>query len=298
MLNFILYDLKKTFWGRQVLLCCVILLLICLLDGAVMFYNLRLNYDSYIQQLKKPEQSSEQAADQTEVKVETSTDLPRHPDGSAFTADEFHDYQEEQRQSVTLKNSMDSFFSLIVVIFAISFSLHVSNDFSSGYLKNMLSIRSARKKWLGSKIALSLVLYSLYFILVLFVSLGIVHVVQGGLPATEYGYQLKLFCLGALYILIFAMLILFVLLYTQNKVAAIVFAILTAMGLPVSLVQLLDGLLKTHLKTYLYSQQLLHFQIYPESSLTTLLIIGAVSLLVPYLMNRRRISHMDFVFPQ
>lgn len=126
---------------------------------------------------------------------------------------------------------------MVVIVLA----LFAAKDYATGYLKNLLSLRGMKTKWLASKVVIALVISVLFYLVTLAaavtgsLALGNPAAFDAGLLAGYFGVHIAVD-------LALAASVLLVLTLSQNKTGALVFGMLEAFNLQRALFLLIDAL--------------------------------------------------------
>ncbi len=126
------------------------------------------------------------------------------------------------------------------LMLAIVITLFAAKDYHTGYLKNLLTLRGIKTKWLLSKIVMAL-LASVLLSLATLVSAMVGAMVLGNAPTFDAGLMAGFFGMHLLVDLALAASVLLVLTLSQNKTAALVFGMLEAFNLQRAIYLLLDA---------------------------------------------------------
>lgn len=124
---------------------------------------------------------------------------------------------------------------LVIVV-----TLFAGRDYHTGYLKNLLTLRRIKQKWLLSKVLTALAASALLMLATL-LSAVLGALALGNPPAFEPGRMAGFFGVHAAVDLALAASVLLVLSFTQNKTAALVFGMLEAFNLQRAIYLLADA---------------------------------------------------------
>lgn len=226
MLNYIRADLGRLFRGKSLYIIILALFLLMLTVGLAYEMTTRISYEDYLE----PQEGM--------LKIEPSTQL------SVQSREEYERDQAEQRQQMTgafYLSILSSQPGIFYLAFSLFFSLFLLQDYTRGYLKNILNIPRAKTKWILSKMSLSLLSGLIYLGLMIVLACGL------GLWKTgQLGYSLSdVLAYGAVQLSalvgLSAIQVLLVILF-QQTLPAVLIGVALAMNFQAVVLGLIDNL--------------------------------------------------------
>ena len=290
MLNFIRFDVSKFFKSKAIWMCIFFLTIFLSIVTFVQVKDSGQSYSDY--QLDYQSQEAEIK----EEKDKDATIRVHRELAPLMSEEEFNDLQADLKNSMTISNVFFENYSILTIFAFIFFALFVGNDFSTGYLKNMLAIQGAKWKWVTSKMVVAITFFVIMSLVIL--GFGLVNEVlsQQFLADNPWKDHLILFLPQVLLFMIIMQFAVALILLTQSKVTTIVIATLFGMGLHSQLLNFIGQSIGIDLVSKLYSSQLLSMgQAYHDNYFEVLL-IGLIYLSVLYIFNRWYIYKVDFKF--
>jgi len=281
MLNFIKFDISKlfkmkSFWFTLFLM------------GAVTFGLMMLESSQFSTSYE--EYKEQQTARNEENRKEGLPVFDIMPE------EEFNKTNEDIKNSMTISSNINGIAYLAILAGYIFFAVFVGNDFSSGYLKNMLSIKGAKWKWITSKIFVAIVFAIATFIVGALV--GVAGELKSGqfLQPIDFGNLGIFLGLHILMMIIIMLLNVALILLFQNKGTVTVISTLMGMGLHVQLLSKFGELLNFNIVEKLYSSKYQAMGLVFDGQLTSALITGLITFAILYLFNRWYVYRIDFKF--
>ncbi|MBG9979730.1 hypothetical protein HZY91_01630 [Facklamia sp. DSM 111018] len=283
MLNFIKFDLRKMFRMKGFWLSVLFFIALLGLNLTLDHNQYNMDYDQYYQTQTR---NNEKAAEN---------------EGSGFQI-EIVDEETYNQQQKALKEGMrfDPFilnsFTLTSVVCYIFFGLFVSNDFSSGYLKNILSIGGAKWKWITSKIVVASVLTLCLFILQILGGLVSEIISEQFLSTISFTGILGQLALNILLSILIMLLNITSILLSQSKVTTMIISSLFAMGVHLQLLTQIGKLLNIDIVGQFLSSRLQVMGYDFEGQFLPALLTGLTAFTLLYLFNRWYVYRIDFKF--
>lgn len=281
MLNFIKFDISKllkmkSFWFTLFLMGSLIFALMMLESS-----ELNTSYEDYKkQQIATNEESKKNNLPTFDIKPE----------------EEYNNMNAKIKESMTISSNIPSVAYLAIMAGYIFFAIFVGNDFTSGYLKNMLSIKGAKWKWVTSKIFVAIAFALATFIVGVIVGIASEIRADQFLQPINFAKLAIFFGLHSLMMIIIMMLNVGLMLLIQSKGAVTVISTLMGMGLHVQLLGKLGEVLNFNIIEKLYSSKYQAMGLAFEGQLTNALIAGAITFAILYLFNRFYVYRIDFKF--
>lgn len=281
MLNFIKFDIcklfkMKSFWFTLFLMGAVTFGLMMLESS-----QLNISYEEYKEH---------------QISVNEDSKKEGLPVFDIMPEEEYNKTNEDIKNSMTISSNINSIAYLAILAGYIFFAAFVGNDFSSGYLKNMLSIKGAKWKWITSKIFIAIAFAIATFIVGALV--GVASELKAGqlLQPLNLGNLAIFLGLHILMMVIIMLLNISLILLFQNKGTVTVISTLIGMGLHVQLLSKLGDLLNFNIVEKLYSSKYQAMGLVFDGQLTNALISGIITVAILYLFNRWYVYRIDFKF--
>lgn len=302
MLNFIRFDIAKMFRTRSFY---IIIGIVSVLNLAWVAIALNLGYgQDYSDYRQKYSQHVEQYAAQQEREAQEEGQSDTNslsiafslapPDEELMDEGTYKVVQEEFLKAFRLDRSTIGQLARLTTGAWIFFAIFLGNDFSSGYLKNLLTMEGSRRKWLFSKIITALVFGLVCFVVSLILGVGIAAYAGVLGHPIHYTHLLGEFLLYELYfVLIMAVTSLFVL-FSQSKTVTVILAVLMSVDIFQQGVQAIGSWFHLDLSKYLYSKALAEISFDWTSFPWSVLALAAVYILAIYLINQFKVQRMDF----
>ncbi|UUX34939.1 hypothetical protein [Fundicoccus culcitae] len=289
MLNFIRFDIKKLFLMRGFWIALIIFVLFCGMTLIIDSMDYHATFEDYqTSQTALNEMAENEGSGDIRIEVESTQNL--------LTEEEYLIYKEQLRERMTITDFSLSSYGITIVIAYIFFALFVGNDFSSGYLKNMLALRGAKWKWVTSKIVVAVVFNLVMYLVAL--GFGVLYEISAGqFPAAiNLGHLVLNFLLYSLLFILIMLLNVALLLIFQSKVTIMVVSTLLSMGLHINILNQIGNLTGLDLTSYFYSIRLQNMGMDYQGLIIPALVSGLISFLLLYSFNRWYVYRVDFKF--
>lgn len=293
MINFLRFDFSKL--SRMPAFYIFIFVTFCFFNVMnLVFYSGNQSYEDYKQQY---EQNHQETADDKNQNDNFEFSLNYYDDGQALlTEEEFQIQQDLINQSYafdqTLYTDMMNYMALGIIFFAI----FVANDFSTGYLKNLLSLSGARWKWVCSKIPLALIFGVICLILSVLSGL-MSHVVSINESISINWHDFFIYFVLMEIGLVLGMAgISFIILWTQNKTTTIVIGSIIGMGIYQQVLQVLSRLSGLDFTDLSYASQVGQLGFELDGAIWPVILQGLIGILLLWGLNLYRSHKMDFNF--
>lgn len=260
MLNFIRFDLKKLMSLKSLW---VTLLIFISLLAITSFITVREPHTSYEEYLLVHELESQGMEN-------------RESTSSAMTSEEYESYQQMSIENLNISQFAFENLSAIQIFAHVFFAIYLGMDFSSGYMKNMLALKDAKRSWILSKVFVAIMFSILSFALLL--GMGAIVEVIGGqwLSPIQWGRLGQAFIgVATLNILIISILT-FIVLILQSRVALVVIATLMATGIHHNILNLIGDLIGLDFTPYVFSMQFLQWVMNRTDNYLTILSMGLI----------------------
>lgn len=297
MLSFIRYDFKKLFMMRALPIFFILVLLPTVILSALEYYQgYGQSYDqyevSYEEQLRDHQESQNSDQEMEEDGLHISV---VHP-GEKMDEATYQAAQAEAKESLSLDQSSFDTMIYLAPLAIVFFAIFIGNDFSSGFLKNLLSLKDARRNWVLAKIPTALV----FGLIVLLASLafGLYTHVMAGLAwkNLEWTSLFLQFIMLELYLVITILLANLLALLSQSKSLTIVMGLLIGSGMIHSLLVTIGSYFDLNLNHLFFLRRMEAIGLEADKGFFSLALLGGVYLIILLSLNLIRIKRMDFKF--
>ncbi|AXY26261.1 hypothetical protein CL176_09780 [Suicoccus acidiformans] len=289
MLNFIQFDLKKMVRTRALWVLIGLMVVFTSLSAISDSNALKnSNYEEYKQEtLQRIEKQKESEENNSGIVVSSGPE--EVVDEATYDA-----LMEQTKESLSFEPSTLYMMQNMVMIAWIFFAFFVGNDWSSGYIKNLLTLDGARRNWVTSKIVSGLA----YGVLTLAISLAygaFTHMISGQDAWTvDVGNLASHFLLNEIYIVIAALVVSLAQLLTQSKTATVIVAFFLSSNMMNSIAQLISSWVKVDLTPYLYSVAYRNLGIDIDmAKIWSVVLLGLAYIVVTYALAQVRSRRMD-----
>ena len=296
MLNFIRFDIKKlmkmtAFWIFLLLMLSIPLLASVLgYSGDVSYKEYSENYDRlYETTLENKKKLENGAGGGINIVVSAQpSDLEPKMDEASYEKYRLTEVENARFDKSTATQLVAcSSFSWII------FAIFIANDFSTGYIKNILSIKGARSKYVLSKIWAAVASTCVSFIFAMLYGLGMIFTSKQSILATDWKKLLIVFVLAMIFQLIAMVTTVLIILITQSRTGTIVIGTLLAMGILRQIFALFSDWLNFDLSKILYSAQIQTIDEVLSKQTIIVVVYGLVLVVVFSVLNLLLVRKMD-----
>lgn len=287
MLNFIRFDMKKLFKMKATWVTLLMVAAFMALGTFIEHYSYSQTYEAYETSMTKETKSDNVGVI---VEVQQSNDQP------LMSKEEFQALKEAERKDLSMQKNIIRFFPASMIFVYILIAIFIGNDYSSGYLKNMLAIKGARWKWVTSKLAVAgLIFFMVELIIIGFSYLDARLAGQLG-QAIAWKELLPAIGMHALLVFVIFSLLVTLSLAVQSKTSLIVVATLMGMGLHLQIIRMLDDGLHLKLSDLVFSNKVMAIGQAGSQLNWQTGMMGLGYVLVLYLISRWLVYRIDFKF--
>ena len=292
MLNFIRFDIKKLLRMKATWISLTLLSLLLVFVTCMTYYEVNQPYEDYVERVESFQKSSNERASREGIKVEVQS----NSNGGLMSEEEFEQSKKEELETLTLSNALKEHFGATCIFIYILMAIFIGNDFSSGYLKNMLAIKGAKWKWLTAKLASATFIFILMKLVIFIISYG-GHAYMGRLdqPFSLMDHLVLIIPQWLLYLVIMFFITTISLIF-QSKVSIIVVATLMGAGIHKQLIKLISDSLNIDFTQHLYSVRFFQMGDQFVEHVLPVIGIGVLYLIGLYILNRWLIYRIDFKF--
>lgn len=287
MLNFIRFDMKKLFKMKATWVTLLMVAAFMALGTFIEHYSYSQTYEAYETSMTKETKSDNVVV---VVEVQQSNDQP------LMSKEEFQAMKEAERKDLSMQKNIIRFFPASMIFVYILIAIFIGNDFSSGYLKNMLAIKGARWKWVTSKFAVA----ALIFFMVELIIIGFSYFdakLAGQLgQAIVWKELLSAIGMQAILVLVIFSFLVTLSLILQSKTSIIVIATLMGMGLHLQIIKMLDDGLKLKLSDMVLSNKVMAIGMAGTQLTWQTVAMGLMYILGLYILSRWLVYRIDFKF--
>lgn len=287
MLNFIRFDMKKLFKMKATWVTLLMVAAFMALGTFIEHCSYSQTYEAYETSMTKETKSDNVVV---VVEVQQSNDQP------LMSKEEFQAMKEAERKDLSMQKNIIRFFPASMIFVYILIAIFIGNDFSSGYLKNMLAIKGARWKWVTSKFAVA----ALIFFMVELIIIGFSYFdakLAGQLgQAIVWKELLSAIGMQAILVLVIFSFLVTLSLILQSKTSIIVIATLMGMGLHLQIIKMLDDGLKLKLSDMVLSNKVMAIGMAGTQLTWQTVAMGLMYILGLYILSRWLVYRIDFKF--
>lgn len=290
MLNFLAFDLRKLFISKGFWTTILFMMIGCGIAGALMVYSANESYENFQNMM---EEQAEMEAEENEGAIQFS--IETEDPNANINASQYNLAQTALRETMRVGYFVTFLYSMLSVLFSIYIAIFLGNDFSSGFLKNMLAIKGAKWKWVTAKLGIAIVLMTILFAILTAGGAIVEYLVHDSLTV-NWAFIGKIYGLSLILAMIITMVSVAILLITQSKVMTIIMNILMSLGVHASILGLIDQFTRTSMRDALYTKQFAEYRMDGSIDIVPIIILGFVYIIVLYIFNRIYIQRMDFNF--
>lgn len=280
MLNFIRFDLKKLFSLKSLWVTLFIFVSLLAVTSFITIRETQTPYEEYLLINELEYQVSE---------TEESTPV-------AMTREQYETNQEMSYENLNMSQFTLDNLSAVQLFAHVFFAIYLGLDFSSGYMKNMLALKGAKRSWILSKISVAIMFSILTFVILL--GAGVIIEVMSGQWASPIQWDLLIQSfvgVTILNVLIIAILT-FIALTFQSRISLVVIATLMATGIHHNILNLFGNVIGVDFTPYLYSMQFFQWAINGIGDYLTVIGMGLIYVIVFLGLSWLTIYRIDFDF--